>query len=234
MKRILISMSVMLAMMATTVSAESRILIAYFSWGGNTQALAEEIRRQTGADMFRIEPVTPYSTDYNTVANITSVEERRTGARPAIKDTIPNLDAYDYVFIGTPVWWMEDPMIIHTFMETPQYNGFEGKTIIPFCTYFSGASSALSDIVAGTPRANHLEGYSTRGSSSYNSSAISQWLSRIGVPDVVNGLNDATINPTRTDNTIYTLDGRVIARDGNLNNLPKGLYIANGKKVLVR
>lgn len=234
MKKFLFSMSVMLTVMASTGNAASKILIAYFSWGGNTQALAEEIQQQTGADMFRIEPVTPYSTDYNTVANITSVEERRSGARPAIKDTIRNLDDYDYIFIGTPVWWMEDPMIIHTFMETPEYNGFEGKTIIPFCTYFSGASSALRDIVSGTPKANHLDGYATRGSSSYNSSAIQEWLTRIGVLGIINGINDATDHNSEKTGRIYTIDGKLIASDGDVSNLTKGLYVVNGKKVIIR
>lgn len=88
MKKFLLGLSLVLLMAATTASAKSDILIAYFSWGGNTQALAEEIQRQTGADMFRIEPVTPYSTDYSTVAYGTSVDERDNNARPAIKDTI--------------------------------------------------------------------------------------------------------------------------------------------------
>lgn len=149
MKRYFAVLSIMLLAAAASVSAQSRILVAYFSWGGNTKALAEEIRRQTSADIFRIEPVTPYSTNYSTVAYGTSVDERDSNARPAIKDTIQNVADYDYIFIGTPVWWMQDPMIIHTFMETPEYNGFAGKTVIPFCTYFSGASAALTDIVGG-------------------------------------------------------------------------------------
>lgn len=82
MKKFLLSLNLML-LMATSVGAQSRILIAYFSWGGNTQALAEEIQQQTGADMFRIEPVVPYSTNYNTVAYTTSVQERDNNARPA-------------------------------------------------------------------------------------------------------------------------------------------------------
>lgn len=224
-------------LMATMVSAKSNILIAYFSWGGNTQALAEEIQRQTGADMFRIEPVTPYSTNYNTVAYTTSVQERDSNARPAIKDTIQNLADYDYIFIGTPVWWMQDPMIIHTFMETPQYNGFEGKTVIPFCTYFSGASAALTDIVAGTPNANHLDGYGTRGSNNYSSSTISavtEWLQRIGILDVVNGINNIVTTAQNESKAVYTIDGRLVNNSGNIESLSKGLYVMDGKKFYVR
>lgn len=233
MKKFLLSLNLML-LMATSVGAQSRILIAYFSWGGNTQALAEEIQQQTGADMFRIEPVVPYSTNYNTVAYTTSVQERDNNARPAIKDTIQNLADYDYIFIGTQVWWMQDPIIIHTFMETPEYNGFAGKTVIPFCTYYSGASAALTDIVAGTPEANHLDGYGTRGASSYNSSNIASWLQRIGILDVVNGINDLQLTQRDESKSVFTVDGRLVNNSGILEGLSKGLYIMDGKKFLVR
>lgn len=234
MKKIYAVLGILLLCVATTVSAKSNILIAYFSWGGNTQALATEIQRQTGADMFRIEPVVPYSTDYNTVAYTTSVQERDSQARPAIKDTIQNLDDYDYIFIGTPVWWMQDPMIIHTFMETPAYDGFAGKTIIPFCTYYSGTSSALTDIVAGTPNANHLEGYGARGASSYNSSNISAWLQRIGIADVVAGIDKVKAATDGESKAVYTLDGKKVSASGNLKGLPRGLYIMSGHKYAVR
>lgn len=234
MKKFLLSLSLMLLTSVVTVSAKSNILIAYFSWGGNTQALAEEIQRQTGADIFRIEPVVPYSTDYTTVAYTTSVQERDSNARPAIKDTVQNLADYDYIFIGTPVWWMQDPMIIHTFMETPEYNGFAGKTVIPFCTYFSGASRALTDIVAGTPNANHLDGFSTRGASSYNSSEIASWLQRIGILDVVSGINNVEAASKNELKAVYTIDGRLVNNNGQINSLLKGLYIKGGKKLIVK
>lgn len=234
MKKFYVVLSFVLLFVATTVSAKSNILIAYFSWGGNTQALAEEIQRQTGADMFRIEPVVPYSTDYTTVAYTTSVQERDSQARPAIKNTIQNLDDYDYIFIGTPVWWMQDPMIIHTFMETPEYNGFAGKTIIPFCTYFSGTSNALTDIVAGTPNANHLEGYGVRGASSYNSSNIAAWLQRIGIAGVVAGIDNVKAASVGESKAVYTIDGKKVNSNGNIKGLDKGIYIMNGHKFFVR
>lgn len=233
MKKFYAILSALLLMAAGVANAKSNILIAYFSWGGSTEALANEIQRQTGADMFRIEPVVPYSTDYQTVAYTTSVRERDSNARPAIKDTIRNLDDYDYIFIGTPVWWMQDPMIIHTFMETPDYNGFAGKTVIPFCTYFSGPSAALTDIVAGTPKANHLEGYGTRGSRSYNSSSIESWLRRIGILDMLSGINNVPQVQPQDVAKIYSTDGTLLAADGNTEGLPKGIYIKGGKKILV-
>lgn len=233
MKKIFSIMTVMLLLAATTASAKSNILIAFFSWGGNTEALATEIQRQTGADTFRIVPVVPYSTNYNTVAYTTSVKERDSNARPAISRTIPNLQDYDYIFIGTPVWWMQDPMIIHTFMETAAYNGFAGKTVIPFCTYYSGPSAALSDIVAGTPQANHLEGYGARGGRSYSSSAIASWLERIGIMNVVNGISSVSVNQNESK-AVYTIDGRLVATNGSLSGLAKGVYVMGGRKFTVR
>lgn len=234
MKKFLFSLSLMVLMVAASACAKSNILIAYFSWGGNTRALAEEIQRQTGADMFRIEPVVPYSTDYSTVAYGTSVQERDSNARPAIKDTIQNLADYDYIFIGTPVWWMQDPMIIHTFMETPEYNGFAGKAVIPFCTYFSGASAALTDIVSGTPNASHLDGYGTRGASSYNSSDIASWLQRIGILDIVSGIKNVQFNSRNETKAVYTIDGRLVNSNSQIEGLSKGLYVMGGKKIFKR
>lgn len=87
-----------------TLSGESNILVAYFSWSGNTERMAEQIVAQTGADLFSIEPVTPYPEDYTACTEV-ALEERDSDARPAIHTTI-DADAwaaYDTVFIGCPV-----------------------------------------------------------------------------------------------------------------------------------
>ncbi|MDE5940554.1 MAG: hypothetical protein K2H14_00425 [Muribaculaceae bacterium] len=109
----------------------NKILIAYFSWGGNTETVANYIANQTHGELFRIEPVVPYPSDYTPCTEV-ALEERDTNARPAIKDKVANWDDYDVIFIGCPVWWHEAPMIIHTFAES--YD-FTGKTVVPFCTY---------------------------------------------------------------------------------------------------
>ena len=113
-----------------TPSGDSKILVAYFSWGGTTQRMAQEIVRQTGADIFRIEPVVPYPTDYTECTEVAQ-EEKNNNARPTIADEVENWADYDTVFIGCPVWWWTTPMIICTFAES--YN-FDGKTVVPFCT----------------------------------------------------------------------------------------------------
>jgi len=81
-----------------TVPAErngGKVLIAYFSWGGNTRGIAREIHSQTGADLFEITPVNPYSTDYNTVL-MEAQEDQHRQARPELSEHIENMDEYDW------------------------------------------------------------------------------------------------------------------------------------------
>ncbi len=107
---------------------------------GNTQYMAQVIAEAAGADIFRIEPETPYPTDHTTLVDLAS-EEQEEDARPAIKGRVQNMEQYDTIFIGYPIWWSDMPMILYTFFDT--YD-LRGKTIIPFSTH--GGSS-----FAGTP-----------------------------------------------------------------------------------
>lgn len=152
-----------------------KVLVAYFSWGGTTQRMAQQIQSITGADMFRIEPVVPYPTDY-TPCTVVAREEKEKNARPAIKDRVPNWDDYDVVFIGCPVWWWTTPMIIHTFCES--YD-FKGKTVVPFCTYASTyRDETLTEIVNSTPDAAHLTGEGLT-SGGINATTIHRWIDQI-------------------------------------------------------
>lgn len=160
-----------------TPSGDSKILVAYFSWGGTTQRMAQEIVRQTGADLFRIEPVVPYPTNYTECTEVAQ-EEKNNNARPAIANEVENWNDYDTVFIGCPVWWWTTPMIICTFAES--YD-FEGKTVVPFCTYASTyRDETLARIVELTPDADHLTGEGLT-SGRINEQNISSWLKEIEV-----------------------------------------------------
>ena len=160
-----------------TPSGDSKILVAYFSWGGTTQRMAEEIVRQTGADIFRIEPVVPYPTEYTPCTEVAR-EEKDNNARPAIAGEVENWSDYDTVFIGCPGWWGTTPMIIWTFAES--YD-FEGKTVVPFCTYASTyRDETLARIVELTPDAEHLTGEGLT-SGRINEQNISSWLNEIGI-----------------------------------------------------
>ena len=89
-----------------------------------------------------------------------------------------NLDQYDIIFVGCPVWWGDAPMPIWSFLESDEYD-FAGKIVIPFCTYAStGRDATLQRIVDLTPDSNHLDGFGTSGR---NTNGVEPWLREIGI-----------------------------------------------------
>ena len=131
-----------------------KVLVAYFSWSGNTREAAQYIAKKTGADKFEIIREKAYPTEY-TPCTEDAKAEKEAGERPAIKGKVENMAQYEVVFVCVPVWWYTAPMPVFTFLE--QYD-LKGKTVIPFCTAYSGPSSTLRDIVSATPHSNHLDG----------------------------------------------------------------------------
>lgn len=95
---------------------DGKALVAVFSWSGNTLQVAERIRERTESDLFRIEPATPYTTDYDEVLEVAQAEQR-SGDIPAIASTVADWDSYDVVYLGYPVWWYEAPQIIKSFVS---------------------------------------------------------------------------------------------------------------------
>lgn len=104
------------------------VLIAYFSWSGNTARIASYIQEQTGGELFEIQPVTPYPEDYSECGDI-ALEERDSNARPEIQNLPDSLEGYDTLFIGYPIWWHTAPMIIGTFLENYDLTGID---VYPF------------------------------------------------------------------------------------------------------
>lgn len=206
-----------------------RMLVTYFSWSGSTKNLAEEIQRQTDADIYRIEPLIPYTDDYQTLAYQISNREKEENARPALKDTLSTLNDYEIIFVGCPVWWFDAPMIIHSFLECKDYD-FTGKTIVPFCTYATASYETLNDIVNATPESEHLAGLGTRGSQSSYALVVRNWLNRIGISDMVSGVEGVSVGLQPTaDNAMYSINGMKV---GNTGTAPKGIYIQGGKKMV--
>ena len=105
-------------------------------------------------DEFEIIREKPYPVEYNACTEDAKAE-KEAGERPAIKRKVENMAQYDVVFVCVPVWWYTAPMPVFTFLE--QYN-LSGKTVIPFCTAYSGPSSTLRDIVSATPKSDHRDG----------------------------------------------------------------------------
>ena len=160
-----------------TPAEDANDLIVYFSWSGNTRAAAEEIQRQTGADIFEIVPEIPYTDNYDEMLD-TAQNEQSENVRPAIADAIDNFDGYSTVFVGYPIWWGDMPMIMYSFFD--DYD-FSGKTIIPFVTSGgSGFSGTIDEIKSMEPGAEITEGLSLRGDDAENSAnEISEWIKKV-------------------------------------------------------
>lgn len=109
-------------------AADASVLIAYFSWSGNTAEMAAQIQKQTGGDLFEIVPVEPYPTDYSECGEV-ALAERDSNARPEIQNLPESIEQYDTIFIGYPIWWHTAPMIIGTFLENYDLSGVD---IYPF------------------------------------------------------------------------------------------------------
>lgn len=127
---------------ATAGDPSSSVLVVYFSWSseGNTEQMANYIAGQTGAYVVEIIPEDPYDGSYNDVAYGRAQEEAEANARPAVSQEtydLINMDDYDTVLIGFPIWWHTAPMIIGTFLE--HYDWTANDNIYPF---FQGASNS--------------------------------------------------------------------------------------------
>lgn len=143
---------------------------------GNTEIAAQLLRELTGADLFKIEPVQPYSKDYNECI-AQAQEDQRRDARPELKSCPNSLDGYGTVYLGYPNYWGTMPMAVFTFLERFDWNG---KTIRPFCTHEgSGLGRSESDIRRQCPGAKVETGLEIYGSTSAKAGpAMKKWLAR--------------------------------------------------------
>lgn len=154
-----------------------KTLIVYFTRTNNTQQIANHIEALTGADLYRIEVVNPYPSDYNEATRVAE-REKDENARPQIANLPENIDEYQTIMIGFPIWWSSRPMVIATFLESFD---FGGKNIVPFCTHGGGGvGQAFAEISAHTPGSKHLEGFVISGSQASEArSQVQSWLNRI-------------------------------------------------------
>ena len=127
----------------STAGDSSSVLIAYFSWSGNTEQVAQIIQQETGGDLFEIAPATAYTDDYNELLDIAQ-QEQSDNARPELAGQVENWEQYDTVFIGFPIWWYVAPRIVQTFLESAD---FSGKTIVPFFTSGGSGEGRTAEIL---------------------------------------------------------------------------------------
>ncbi len=177
-----------------SAAADNGILVAYFSRTGenynvgniekgNTSVVADIITEKTGADLFEIVPVNPYPDNYEECVEKAN-REKDENARPQISSSVENMDSYNTVFIGYPIWCGDMPMVVYTFLES--YD-FSGKTVIPFSTNegsgLADTVQSISEICAG---AKVLDGFSIQGETAQNNrteteQGVTEWLEKIGV-----------------------------------------------------
>lgn len=151
-----------------------KVLIAYYSRAGenyfggdlkviekgNTEVVAEKIKKFTNGDLFEIKQLKPYSDDYNVCINEAKDDKER-GARPELVDYLDSIDKYDTIYLGYPNYWGTCPMAVFTFLD--KYN-FKGKTIKPFCTHEgSGLGNSQNDLRNYLKQANVKDGLAIQG-----------------------------------------------------------------------
>ena len=173
--------------------SDNKALVVYFSrtgeqYGvgviekGNTAIVADMIVELTGADSYEILPKSDvYPTTYTELTDVAK-EEQNQNARPEIASAVENLDRYDTIYLGYPIWWGDLPMICYTFLES--YD-FSGKTIIPFCTHAgSGNAGTQSKIQSAAANADVKEVLAIAGTDAQNApesvrAAVTEWLNEM-------------------------------------------------------
>lgn len=154
-----------------------KALVAVFSWSGNTLSVANRVVEdlQGQAELFRIEPATPYTTDYNEMLQIAQ-DEQSAQTLPEIASNVSNWDEYTTIYLGFPTWWGHLPQIVKSFLAG---HDCSGKVVYPFNTHAgSGFASCLSDLADACPNADVREGLSLVGESVTSSTEqIDAWVS---------------------------------------------------------
>ena len=155
-----------------------KTLVAYFSASGVTAKLAEKLAKAINADIYEIAPEVPYTRDdlnWMNKKSRSTIEMNDRASRPAIGTKVENMDQYDTVFVGFPIWWYREPSIIDTFIEA--YD-FTGKTVVPFATSGgSGLGDSYKNLQALAPGAKVIDG--ERFSASASEEKLKSWAEGI-------------------------------------------------------
>ena len=171
-----------------------RVLVAFFSRAGenfevgyiekgNTHIIAEQIAEITHADrLFQIQTIVPYPADYQEMTKIAK-EEQASSARPALAARVEDMDSYDIIYLGYPIWYQDLPMPVYTFLES--YD-FTDKTIIPFCTGMGNAMSGMEEDIPRFAKGAQLrKGFGIQGKFVHNNPdeaklEVANWIASLG------------------------------------------------------
>ncbi len=159
-------------------SNSSKILVAYFSCTNHTENVAQKIADVTGGTLYEIIPAEPYTDadlNYNDNSSRSSEEQNDDLARPAISNMVINMESYEFIYLGYPIWWGKAPKIIYTFLES--YD-FSNKIIAPFCTSGgSGINQSVENLKRLYSGATWLNG--NRFSSSVSQEEVENWIKEL-------------------------------------------------------
>lgn len=156
----------------------SKIAVVYYSYGNNTKKIADMIQSKKDVELFRIEPVTPYTGSYNKVVD-EGKKEIDSGMKRPIQALNIHLDQYDTIIIGTPVWWYTMAPVVSTFLAETDLSG---KKIVPFATNAGWLGHTFQDIEKLCPASKVEEGMSIQFSESTlktSIKAIESWIEAI-------------------------------------------------------
>ena len=158
---------------------DNNVLIAYYSWSGNTEQVAEKIRENIGGELFNIKPVNKYPDSYGACVE-KAKKEINTGFLPELEAVPDKLDNYNTLFIGSPIWWYTMAPPVLSFLSKIN---LKGKKIIPFCTHGGGGKGHFpNDIIKSCPGSAVLDELVLYGGGAGRSDReISSWLKRIGI-----------------------------------------------------
>jgi hypothetical protein len=156
-----------------------KTLIIYFSWGGNTKTVANHIHDLIGGDIVEVETVIPYPDTYEEVTQI-APGELASDYRPELKTKVDNMDEYDTLIVGTPIWGGHLTPAMKSFLAS--YN-LSGKAIAPFCTHGgSGTAQSVNDIHSVCPNSTILGSLAVYGSRAESSRTdVEKWLKQIEI-----------------------------------------------------
>lgn len=161
-------------------SETSKVLVAYFSATNTTKGVAQRISDALNADLYEITPAVPYTSadlNYHDDNSRSTIEMNDPNSRPEISGSVSNMEQYDIVFIGYPIWWAEAPRILNTFVES---YSFSGKTVVPFCTSGgSGVGSSARNLERLANGGQWLSGTRLNGSASKTD--IVRWINGLGL-----------------------------------------------------
>ena len=153
----------------------NKVLVAVFSASGVTRKVGQEVARVAGGDFFEIEPVDPYTRadlNWTNRKSRSSVEMNDSSARPEVASKVSDMDRYDTVIVGFPIWWGVAPRIMDTFVESYDFTGI---TLIPFCTSgSSGIGQSGSNLETNAGTGTWLEG--KRFAAGASDAEIEEWI----------------------------------------------------------